>query len=127
MASITKIERKKGTVYRIRVSAGYDAHGNQISKSMNWNPKAGMTERQIKKELERVALDFEKRVLEGESFDKIKFSDFSEKWVREYLEKQCSPKYNLEAKRMLKEINKEIGHIPLSKLRKITCRSSTTN
>ena len=95
MANITPIERKRGITYRIRVSAGYDSYGKQIIKSMNWIPTAGMTDKQSKKELERIAQDFEKRVSEGESFDKIKFFDFSARWCRDYLEKQCSPKYIL--------------------------------
>lgn len=47
MASVQRIEGKKGISYRIRVGAGYDSEGKQIRKSMTWCPSPGMTEKQI--------------------------------------------------------------------------------
>ena len=44
---------KRGSSYRITVSCGYDTHGRQIKKNMTWKPAPNMTEKQIKKELER--------------------------------------------------------------------------
>lgn len=44
---------KRGSGYRITVSAGYDMQGKQIKKRMTWAPLPGMTEKQIQKKLER--------------------------------------------------------------------------
>jgi len=118
MAYIQKVQRAKGLTYRIKVSVGYDNNNKQITKSITWAPEAGMTDRQIEKELNKRSLEFEKKVQDGLSFDNVKFADFSELWLKDYAEKQCSPKYISESKRMLVVINKEIGHLPLPKLRK---------
>lgn len=45
--------QKRGNSYSIRVSCGYDTQGKQVIQSKTWTPEAGMTERQIQKELER--------------------------------------------------------------------------
>lgn len=50
---------KRGKSYKITVSCGYDINGKQIRKHKTWNPPAGMTERQIQKELERQKVLFE--------------------------------------------------------------------
>ena len=48
--------------YRIRVSAGYDDNFTQIMKSMTYKPKPGMSQRQIKAEVNRQAVLFEEQV-----------------------------------------------------------------
>ena len=48
--------------YRIRVSAGYDDNFTQIMKSMTYKPKPGMSQRQIKAEVNRQAVLFEEKV-----------------------------------------------------------------
>ena len=53
---------KRGDSYRIRASAGYDASGKQITKSMTWKPEPGMTKRQIEKELDRQKVLFEEQI-----------------------------------------------------------------
>lgn len=40
---------KRGSGYRITVSAGYDMQGRQIKKRMTWTPAHGMTEKQIER------------------------------------------------------------------------------
>ena len=57
MATITQ----RGNSYRIRVSVGYDKDCKQIIRSMTWKPDAGMTKRQIEKELNRQATLFEEQ------------------------------------------------------------------
>lgn len=61
MANITKRMTKSGATYRIKVSLGYDETYKQITKSMTFKPKPGMTERQIKTELNRQAVFFEEK------------------------------------------------------------------
>ena len=57
--------QKQGRGYKITVSQGRDYTGKKIRKYMTWVPEPGMTERQIKKELERQAVLFEEKVSSG--------------------------------------------------------------
>ncbi len=56
---------KRGNSYRITVSAGYDMQGKQIKKRMTWTPEPTMSDKQIKKELERQAVLFEEQINNG--------------------------------------------------------------
>lgn len=118
MANIQKIQGKKGIAYRIRVSYGCNSEGNQIRKSFTWTPEAGMSEREIQRELSKEVIDFENRVRGGLVDRNIRFSEFSVKWIEEYVAKQLSPKYRHEAEKLLVDINKVIGHIPIQDLKK---------
>lgn len=51
--------------YKITVSQGYDYTGKRIRQYMTWVPEPGMSDRQIKKELERQTVLFEEKVLSG--------------------------------------------------------------
>ena len=60
---------KRGDSYKITASCGYDISGKQIRKHTTWTPPAGMTPRQIAKELERQKVLFEERVNSGTTKD----------------------------------------------------------
>ncbi len=109
--------RKRGSNYQIRVSLGYDVTGKQIEKSTTWKPPIGMTEKQIKKELNRQAVLFEEKCLTGQFLDgNITFSDFTEKWFKEYAEKQLKARTLDCYREYIPRITKAIGHIKLYKL-----------
>lgn len=55
MASIKKIEGKRGTSYKITVSDGYHVNGSKIRRTKTFVPDSTKTERQNQKELERIA------------------------------------------------------------------------
>lgn len=113
MASI----RKRNDTYTIRVSLGYDSNGKQIQKFMTWKPQQGMTENQIKKELERQKVLFEEQCRNGQYMDgNIKFSEFAEYWLTEYAQKQLRPETLAVYSELLKRILPAIGHIKLVKL-----------
>lgn len=78
--------KKRGSSYRITVSCGYDAQGKQIRTSTTWTPSAGMTARQIEKEVNRQAVLFEEQVKAGAvTVDgNIRFKAFAEKFLDEY-------------------------------------------
>ncbi len=57
--------RKRGNSYQIRVSCGTDVSGKKIVESMTWKPDETMTPRQIEKELNKVAVQFEEKVKRG--------------------------------------------------------------
>lgn len=68
MASITPRKNKNGDIisYRIRVSRGYDRKGNKLKPyELTYKPSKTMTARQIEKELQKTAIDFEEKCLHG--------------------------------------------------------------
>ena len=62
MASIKKIEGKTGTSYKITVTKGRDSSGKQIRHFKTWTPDRPMTARQMEKEVQRVAVEFEREI-----------------------------------------------------------------
>lgn len=80
MAYITK----RNDSYTIRVSCGRDVNGHKITRTLSWKPDKPMTEKQLQKELNRVAFDFEEKVKKGliGSDQRMTFADF----VPQYLE-----------------------------------------
>ena len=98
MATITERKTKTGLSYRIKVSLGYDETYKQITKSMTYRPAPGMTQRQIKTEVNRQAVLFEentrqeyaehlKRIEMGLDDDatltakRVKFKPLAEEWL----------------------------------------------
>lgn len=109
---------KQGRGYKITVSQGYDHKGKRLRQYMTWVPDPGMTERQIKKELERQAVLFEEKVLNGTAVNtSIRFADFAEKFMKEYAELYLKAKTVHNYREHLGRINQAIGHIKLSSLR----------
>ena len=83
MANITERNGK----YRIRISI-YDNTGKQHFRSKTYSPKVGMTKKQIKKEVNRVAVLFEEEIKNSNfSFNIDKsFKSFMEEWFKTYAE-----------------------------------------
>ena len=110
--------QKQGKGYKITVSHGYDYTGKRIRQYMTWAPAPGMTERQIKKELDRQAVLFEEKVLSGATANgSMRFADFAEKYMTEYAALYLKPKTIATYTENLRRINQAIGHIKLSELR----------
>lgn len=114
MASI----RKRGNTYQIRVSAGYDINGRQLTKTMTWKPSETMTENQIKKELNRQATLFEEKVINGLAGDnRQSFAEYS-RYVLNLKERAGLKRSTLERYLSFCHIiDSEIGHIKLSDIR----------
>ena len=93
MASIRKIENKKGISYKIEVSNGYDRNGKKIRETTTFTPEAGMTEKQGRKAAEKFALAFEEKVKNGGcvSGDKLSLEDFVAEWLETYAPNQLEP------------------------------------
>ena len=110
--------QKQGRGYKITVSQGYDYAGKRLRQYMTWVPEPGMSERQIKKELERQAVLFEEKVLTGATSNgNMRFADFSEKYMTEYAQLYLKPKTIATYTEHLQRINQAIGHIRLCDLR----------
>ena len=72
--------RKRGNSYQIRVSCGYNTQGDQITKTKTWKPPAGMTAKQVEKEVQKQAMLFEEECLKGCTVSSVKFQDLAEQW-----------------------------------------------
>lgn len=118
MATAKKHVAKDGKVtYHIRAYAGYDAYGKQIEKRMTWTPEPGMTEKAIKKELERQKVIFEDKIKFIKHFDpNTTFKTYSETWLENNKPPQLAPKTYNRYKELLENINMGIGHIKLIEL-----------
>lgn len=106
--------RKKGRGYEIRVSCGIDINGKKLGKSKIWIPDNGMTQKQIEKEHARQKVLFEEEVKNGICPDnKIRFVDFSKRWMDEYAKVNLTIKTYTRYEIYLKRINQGIGHLKL--------------
>ena len=102
--------QKQGRGYKITVSQGRDYTGKKIRKYMTWVPEPGMTERQIKKELERQAVLFEENVSSGATANgSMRFADFAEKYMTEYAALYLKPKTIATYTENLSRINQANG------------------
>ena len=92
MASITKINGKRGISYRITVSGGSNGEGKRIRVSTTWHPDNEHSPAKQKKALEKYAADFEKKVKKGNCMGgKMTFRAFTEYWLREYAANRLEP------------------------------------
>ena len=115
MANVTKRTGKKGVSYMIRVYAGEDSAGKQITKTITWKPPAGMRPSTADKKAEEQATLFEAQVKTGlVAFDgSTTFQEYAGAWIKnEPLAVSTRERYE----DLLKRINAAIGHIPLAKL-----------
>ncbi len=115
MASIRK---RSDTTYQITVSNGYGGDNKKIrhQKTITLDPK--LTPAKLEKELQRQATLFEDEVKRGTHMDggKLTFSQFIEKWMHDYAEKQLAPKTIQGYKGLLDRIIPALGHVKLNKL-----------
>ena len=112
MANVTK----RGNTYRIKVSCGYDVHGKQIVQSKTWKPDAGMSARQIEKELQRQTVLFEEECLQGNVIATIKFEEFAKQWFKEYADKKLKAQTIRGYHYLEPRIYKALGHLRLDKI-----------
>lgn len=109
--------QKRGKSYRIKVSLGYDTNNKQIIKSMTWKPSQNMTEKQIKKELNRQATLFEEQVKAGQCLNgQIKFKDFCEQWFKDYAEIQLREKTIHRYKGLKQRVYQALGNMRLDRI-----------
>ena len=112
MATITK----RGNSYRIKVSCGYSTNGKQVVQTRTWKPTPGMTERQIKKELERQAVMFEEECRKGQIVATVKFETFAEQWFDEYAKINLRHTSFERMKQLTQRVYPAIGHLRLDKI-----------
>lgn len=125
MASI----RKRGDSYQVTVSNGYDSKGKKITKSKTFKKPDNMTPKKWEKELNRLALEFEKEIQNGTYIDSnITLEKYSVKWLDEYAKHNLQPKTILSYKDELNnKILPALGHITLEKLTPVRILSFLNN
>lgn len=126
MASITKINGKRGVSYKITISNGYDAAGKKLRTTTTYRPNPMQTSRQQKKALEKFVYEFEQKVKNGCCIqgDKITLREFTQQWLDEYashqLELTTISSYNNYIK---KHILPALGHYKLSEIKPLHLQS----
>lgn len=118
MANIRKIEGKTGTSYKITVFAGRDAEGKQIRHFKTWTPAQSMTEKQMQKEVQRIAFEFEEAIKNGYAADNRQtFAQYAQ-YVLELKEREGAKHKTIESyQNLLTRINPAIGHMKLNEIR----------
>lgn len=121
MANIMPRKDKDGNIisYQIRVFRGRDASGRKLKDHiLTWKPEAGMTKRQIERELNRQAALFEENCKLGNiSAEKPTFERYSAYVVELKEHNGLKPKTAERYKEMLKRVNAEIGPLKLQDIR----------
>lgn len=109
---------KRGSSYRITVSAGYGIDGKQIREKMTWAPEPGMTKRQIEKALNREATLFEERVRHQVTQNgNIRLVDFTKIFLDQYARPNLKKKTAFGYEQKMATINQALGHIRLKDLK----------
>lgn len=117
MAYITK----RNDSYTIRISCGRDVNGHKITRTLSWKPDKPMTEKQLQKELSRVAFDFEEKVKKGliGNDQRMTFADFVPQYLELIKPSIAAQTYVYYTRLLNKYIIPGIGHIRLSELKPI--------
>ena len=121
MASISKPRRNKdGTFsYIIRVYHGYDNSGKKLKPyTETYRSKPGMSEKQIAKELNRIALKFEEQCKQGFQLDNRQtFAEYAEYVIQ--LKERSGVKHNTIYlyRKLTERINQGIGFFKLADIR----------
>lgn len=121
MANITPRKNKDGVItsYTIRVYHGYDGAGKRLKPyTMSWKPSAGMTAKQIEKELNRQAVQFEEQCRAGYALDNRQtFAEYADYVLKCKADSGTKRRTIERYTALLVRINAGIGHIKLADLR----------
>lgn len=117
MAAITPRKNKSGEIisYTIRVYRGYDSAGKRLKPyTMTWKPESGMTPKQVEKELNRQAVQFEEQCSNGGAANPtMKLADFCTTYL-EIMKPRLSPATSAFYKRRIEEyIIPALGHMKM--------------
>lgn len=121
MANIRPRKNKNGVItsYTIRVYHGYDGTGKRLKPyTMSYKPAPGMTAKQIEKELNRQAVQFEEKCKQGYALDNRQtFAEYAEYVVS--LKERAGVKHSVICwyKAQLERVNAGIGHLKLCEIR----------
>lgn len=115
MATITEISGKNGVSYRIRAVKGKTKYGNSKQVSMTYRPSANMAQKQIEKELDNVARQFEESITNGKFVNNnVLFKDYSNDWL--YKKRHLAPSTYRDYKNTVDRLNNEFGYCKVSEI-----------
>jgi len=118
MASIKKIEGKTGTSYKITVTKGRDSNGKQVRHFKTWTPDRPMTARQMEKEAQRVALEFEREIELGYQADNRQTFEQYARYVIGLKQQQGQAKNTIATYwKFMRKVVPVIGHMKLLEIR----------
>ena len=122
MATVRKQPRKNGYAYIFQVRLTDKGSKRQVVKTKTWIPDSYLSEKQADKMAHTLANEFEEEVKKaiGRGYDHllnshISFREYSKIWL-EKVERDFSLVYFVKAKKIVEEINKEIGGYELEEL-----------
>lgn len=115
---MAQIEKRKNGSYRIRAFCGYSADGTrQITQSMTWKPpRAGMTEKQIEKALNKAAFEFEEKCRSGQTVNAEKFENFCETWFENYAKRTLKQSGIDRCRQYCPRVYEKLGHMRLDRI-----------
>lgn len=118
MANIKKIDGKNGVTYKITITKGRDLEGKQVRHYRTWKPEPGMTERQINKEVQRAALDFEREIELGYQVDNRQtFAQYAEYVLGMKERTGCKHRTLVRYRELTERIYPAIGYLKLAEIR----------
>jgi integrase len=110
--------RQRGETYLIEVYVGKDSKGKKLRKSTTFTPTE-KTPAKIRKEVERFAEEYERRIKEGKYFEgeditfRQVFEIWGEKWAPQHLSIRCEEEYK---RKIEKRFMKVLGHKKISRI-----------
>ena len=118
MANIKRIDGKTGVSFKITVTNGRDPSGKQKRHFKTWRPEPKMTERQIDREVQRVAFEFERELKRGfAADDRQTFAEYA-RYVLDLKERKGLKASTLDRyMSLLDRICPAIGHLKLADIR----------
>lgn len=118
MASIKKIEGKGGVSYKITVSMGRDMKDKQLRHYKTWKPDKPMTARQMEKEVQRIAYEFERDLQVGFQADNRQTFEQYATYVIDLKERHgASPSTISIYKMFMCRLSPLIGHMKMASIR----------
>jgi hypothetical protein len=86
---------------------------------MTWTPPKGMSEKKAEKLARQEAALFEKRVQTGQIADShpVKFSEFVDRWFRDYASTQLRPKTVAAYQQLMKRVIPSLGHLRIDRIK----------
>lgn len=118
MASIKRIEGKTGISYKITVTRSRDSSGKQMRHYKTWTPEPKMTERQIEREIQRVAYEFERQLELGYAVDdRQSFEAYAEYVLDLKAHEGCKRRTIERYHELLERVIPAIGHMKLADIR----------
>ena len=108
--------QKRGGSFKINVSCGYSVDGKQVRQTMTYKPEKGMTEAQIKKEVQRQAVMFEEKCKQGQVTAAVKFEEFATQYLTEVAPLKLKAGTLVNYSNYTKRVYSSIGHMKLDKI-----------